>query len=161
MARVAHTVAHFITGTPADPSVPNGAKAALLKRGAQEGGFTVRADGGPDPTEGYAVGHKGTTGITPTAGIVQPNGRVSASSINDFTNWSNRHRGSIAAAGHMGAWNNAETGNMVFNATEVAPERAAAITMGSPQFHDQISTWDIGKAQEIGTGGKGDEERNY
>lgn len=155
-----HQFKQLFTGIPQGEPGERGVTAKAIKASVDDGGFTMSPDGTP-ATTGYSVARKGTTGVTRASDAMTPMGRVSIHSFNDMNQWQNRHRGAIAAAGHMGGWNNPETGNIVFNATKVLHNRAKAIGEGGPSKQDQISVFHLDKFDEIPTGGKGDEERNY
>lgn len=158
-ARPGVEMKHMFTG------IPEGLKGSrrtvqALHDAVDNGGFT-QSPSGERATTGYAVAQKGTTGITKASDAITPMGKVSIHAFNDMDQWRKRHNGAIYAAGHMGGWNNKETGNIVFNAAQVLGNRDEAIRQGGPSEQDQISVFHLDKFDEIPTGGKGDEERNY
>lgn len=160
LPRAGHQYKTLFSGVSAAEPGERGMTAKALQASVADGGFTMAPDGTP-ATTGYSVGQKGTTGVTRADTALTSNGNASIHSFNDMSQWHNRHRGSVAAAGHLGGWNNSQTGNIVFNATNVIPDRTTAIAEGGPSKQDQISVFHLDTFNEIPTGGKGDEERNY
>lgn len=128
--------------------IPGMDNASIMSYAYQQGGLTVHALTGEQPTSGYVVARQGTSLVVDAREFFGPKGPA------EFAAWMRRHGDRLDEPGaHVGMWYDTANGKVVLDVVEILDDRDAAIALGRAE--DQIAIFDLGTFAEIQTGGTG------
>jgi hypothetical protein len=113
------------------------------------GGFSITPQG-EQPSAGYMVSVPNRTQIVSEADLRGPAGREI------LDNYGRQHADVLNQPGmHVGGWTDKDSGKTYLDVSENIRDRERAVQAGRER--NQIAIWDVGKGEEVRTGGTGEQ----
>ena len=120
-----------------------------LANRAQQGGFSVKNTTFDGPRQGYMVARVGGGKTVPAQ-----NTEEVANAIRAFLD-ENAEAFKQDPELYFGGWFNKKNKEIYLDLSDNVATEEIAVRLGSPEYRDQISIWDVAKGDEIQTGGTG------
>jgi hypothetical protein len=120
-----------------------------LANRVEKGGFSVKNTTFDSPKEGFMVARVGGGQVMPAK-----NKEEVAKAIRTFLD-QNQEAFKQNPELYFGGWFNKKDKQIYLDLSDNVTSQEAAVRLGSPEFRDQISVWDVKAGKEIETGGTG------
>jgi len=136
------------------PEMGAGVASGIQERTRSEGGLSVSMLDGSSPPGGFMVARGRTAGVKPRV--------VSEEEFFDaergpavLSSFLKDNRGTLTGGDYLGVWHEKDKGRVHLDVAQNVADRDKAVALG--RRRDQISIWDVEAADEIQTGGKGEQ----